>query len=99
MCVSGGVSVGWIGLSEAEVRPALLIIGRTKYSPTAWLRVQRRKKVPGGRENQSGSNRSEHGGEETERNEAKRKRDGENGRAEAEGVVGINCSWSERSVV
>lgn len=32
-CGGGGVSVGWIGLSEAEVRPALLIIGRTKYSP------------------------------------------------------------------
>lgn len=27
--------LGWIGLSEAEVRPALLIIGRSKYSPTA----------------------------------------------------------------
>lgn len=33
---SGGVSAGWIGLSEAEVRPALLIIGRSKYSSTAW---------------------------------------------------------------
>lgn len=35
VCGGGGVSVGWIGLSEAEVRPALLIIGWTKYSPTA----------------------------------------------------------------
>lgn len=34
VCGGGGVSVGWIGLSEAEVRPALLIISRTKYSPT-----------------------------------------------------------------
>ena len=35
VCGGGGVSVGWIGLSEAEVRPDLLIIGRTKYSPMA----------------------------------------------------------------
>lgn len=35
VCGGGGVSVGWIGLSEAEVRPALLIIGWTKYSPSA----------------------------------------------------------------
>lgn len=35
VCGGSGVSAGWIGLSEAEVRPALLIISRTKYSPMA----------------------------------------------------------------
>lgn len=51
-CGSGGVSVGWIGLSGAEVRPALLIIGRTKYSPAAWLAwTPKGIKVPGGQEN------------------------------------------------
>lgn len=51
-CGSGGVSVGWIGLSEAEVRPALLIIGRTKYSPAAWLAwTPKGIKLPGGQEN------------------------------------------------
>lgn len=43
-CGGGGVSIGWIGLSEAEVRPALLIIGWTKYSPTASLPGHQRKK-------------------------------------------------------
>lgn len=38
MCGGDGVSVEWIGLSKEEVRPALLIIGRTKYSSTAWLK-------------------------------------------------------------
>lgn len=42
-CVGGGVSVGWIGLSEAEVRPALLIIGQTKYSPTDCVSTKERK--------------------------------------------------------
>lgn len=52
LCGSGGVSVGWIGLSGAEVRPALLIIGRTKYSPAAWLAwTPKGIKVPGGQKN------------------------------------------------
>lgn len=40
----GGVSVGWIGLSEAEVRPALLIISWTKYRVPAWKRGRLKKK-------------------------------------------------------
>lgn len=48
MCGGGGVSAGWIGLSEAEVRPALLIIGRTKYSPIGLTTRPLQKEVPGG---------------------------------------------------
>lgn len=44
VCGVGGVSVGWIGLSEAEVRPALLIISWTKYRAPAWERGQLKKK-------------------------------------------------------
>lgn len=44
VCGGGGVSVGWIGLSEAEVRPALLIISWTKYRAPAWERGQFQKK-------------------------------------------------------
>lgn len=40
VCGGGGVSVGWIGLSEAEVRPALLIISWTKYRVPVWKRGQ-----------------------------------------------------------
>lgn len=45
LCGSGGVSVGWIGLSEAEVRPALLIIRRAKYSPTAMATTVKKRQV------------------------------------------------------
>lgn len=59
VCGGGGVSVGWIGLSEAEVRKALLIIGRTKYSPTAWVCGHQEKEVPGGQEDESGCHHRE----------------------------------------
>lgn len=44
MCGSGGVSVGWIGLSEAEVRPVLLIISWTKIRAPAWEQGRLKKK-------------------------------------------------------
>lgn len=44
LCGGGGVSVGWIGLSEAEVRPALLIISWTKYRVWKRGRVKKKKK-------------------------------------------------------
>lgn len=48
VCGGGRVSVGWIGLSEAEVRPALLIISWTKYRVPAWKRGQWEKKTDEG---------------------------------------------------